>query len=206
MKVLLLVDVQYDFLPGGKLAVQNGDLIIPIINDITQYFDLVIATQDWHPQNHISFASNHSDKSPFEKILLDNIEQVLWPDHCIQGSLGADLSKDLNTNVIETIFRKGTDAKIDSYSGFFDNGHLKSTGLSYYLKEKQTERLYVAGLAADFCVYYTIKDALAEGFDTCLIEDATQPINADNFVEVKKDILQRGGKIITSRDIKSSFT
>nr|WP_242604314.1 isochorismatase family protein [Legionella brunensis] len=129
MKTLIILDVQNDFLPGGSLAVPNSEVIIPIINELQPHFDLVIATQDWHPPNHKSFASNHSGRSSFEKIFLNEVEQTLWPDHCVQGSHGAEFHPQLATQAIEAIFRKGTTADIDSYSGFYDNGHDKSTGL-----------------------------------------------------------------------------
>lgn len=200
MKALLLIDIQNDFLPGGALAVPDGDVIIPIINQLQPQFDLVIATQDWHPQGHKSFASNHAGKKVFEKIDLDGLEQVLWPDHCVQGTAGAEFSKQLDMKKVEAVFRKGTNADIDSYSGFYDNGHRKSTGLADYLRGKNIQQVYMAGLAGDYCVYYSAKDALKEGFDTYIIEDATRPINREGFEQAKKDILQLGGKVILSAE------
>lgn len=200
MKALLLIDIQNDFLPGGALAVPDGDVIIPIINQLQPQFDLVIATQDWHPQGHKSFASNHAGKKVFEKIDLDGLEQVLWPDHCVQGTAGAEFSKQLDMKKVEAVFRKGTNADIDSYSGFYDNGHRKSTGLADYLRGKNIQQVYIAGLAGDYCVYYSAKDALKEGFDTYIIEDATRPINREGFEQAKKDILQLGGKVILSAE------
>lgn len=181
MKTLIIIDVQYDFLPDGNLAVVDGDQIIPVINNIIPHFDMVIATQDWHPADHQSFASNHKDKQPFEQIDLHGLDQTLWPDHCIQGSDGARLSEDINLNSIEAIFRKGMDIEIDSYSGFYDNGHRRSTGLAGYLKEKGATKLYCCGLAADYCVYYSMKDALAEGFEVHLIAEGTRPISEENY-------------------------
>jgi len=201
MKALLLIDIQNDFLPGGALAVPQGDEIIPIVNKLQPQFNLVVATQDWHPPDHKSFASNHEGKKVFEKIDLDGLEQVLWPDHCVQGTAGAELSKQLDTKKVEAIFRKGTDPEIDSYSGFYDNGHRKSTGLADYLKGKKIKELYIAGLAGDYCVYYSAKDAIAEGFTTHIIEDATRPIHQENFEKARQDILQIGGKVILSTDI-----
>ena len=128
MKALILVVIQNDFLPKGNLPVPDGDQIIPIVNKIEKQFELVVATQDWHPARHKSFASNHEEKNPFEVIDLNGLEQTLWPDHCVQGTSGADFPDQLNMNRVEAIFRKGTDAEIDSYSGFYDNGHRKSTG------------------------------------------------------------------------------
>ncbi len=201
MKALLLIDIQNDFLPGGALAVPEGNQIIPIVNKLQEQFDLVVATQDWHPQNHKSFASNHAGKQPFEQIELLGLPQVLWPDHCLQISPGADLATDLQVHKIETIFRKGTNPEIDSYSGFYDNGHLKSTGLADYFRGKGVQQVYIAGLAGDYCVYYSAKDALQEGFDTYLIEDACRPLSHDAFEQVKQDVISRNGKVIRSSSI-----
>jgi len=177
MKALVIIDLQNDFIPGGSLAVHGGDEIVPIINELQHKFELVIATQDWHPLDHFSFAENHSGKKEFEVIKLNGIDQTLWPVHCVQNSKGAAFSPELNSEKIEAIFRKGTNKEIDSYSGFYDNAHLKSTGLSGYLKDKGVTKLYFCGLAADYCVYYSIMDALNEGFEAILIEDATKAIS-----------------------------
>jgi nicotinamidase/pyrazinamidase len=201
MKTLVIVDAQYDFMPRGALEVNNGDKIVPVINQIQDKFDLVVATQDWHPKGHSSFASSHEGKEKFEKIDWRGMEQVLWPDHCVQGSEGAKIHADLNTNAIEAIFRKGMNPKIDSYSGFYDNGHEKSTGLNGYLNEKKAEELYFCGLAADICVYFTIKDALKEGYKVNLIKDATRPLDEDDFNEQQKELRSKGVKIIESNDI-----
>ncbi|QYA25001.1 bifunctional nicotinamidase/pyrazinamidase [Gramella sp. MT6] len=201
MKVLVLIDVQNDFMPGGALAVPKGDEIVPLINRLEEKFDLVIATQDWHPTGHASFASSHEGKKEFEAIKLDGLDQVMWPEHCIQNTQGAEFHPDLNTSRIEAIFRKGTNKKIDSYSGFYDNAHLKSTGLSGYLKEKKVEELYFAGLAAEYCVYFSIIDALGEGFKSILIEDATRALNNDEYEKARIDILRKGGKVIKSTEL-----
>jgi nicotinamidase/pyrazinamidase len=179
MNALLIVDIQNDFLPGGALAVPEGDQVIPVINKLvaSEGFDLIIATQDWHPENHRSFASNHVQKNPGEVIDLNGLKQVLWPDHCIQGTAGAEFSQQLQMDKVEAIFRKGMDPEIDSYSGFYDNGHRKNTGLTGYLKERTVEKLFVCGLAADYCVKFTVLDALKEGFETVLFEDATRAVN-----------------------------
>ncbi|WP_242928489.1 bifunctional nicotinamidase/pyrazinamidase [Pontibacter vulgaris] len=198
MKALLLIDIQNDFLPGGALAVPEGDQIIPIVNQLQELFELVVATQDWHPQNHKSFASNHEGKQVFEQIELLGLPQVLWPDHCLQSTSGAELPLELPANKIEAIFRKGMNPEIDSYSGFYDNGYLKSTGLADYLRGKGVKQVYIAGLAGDYCVYYSAKDALQEGFETYLIEDATRPISKEGFETAKTDILAKGGYIIQS--------
>jgi len=201
MKALVVIDVQNDFIPGGQLEIQQGDLIVPVINRLQKYFDLVVATQDWHPQNHKSFASNHSNKKPFDEINLYGIKQILWPDHCVQGSKGAEFHPDLEINKIAAIFRKGMDPEIDSYSGFYDNGHQMSTGLSGYLKEKGITEIYFCGLAADICVYYTIKDSLKEGFFATLIEDASRPLSNDAFISIKNDLTKMGVRIISSNEI-----
>ena len=201
MKTLILVDVQNDFMPGGALAVPNGDEIVPLINKLQQKFDLVIATQDWHPEGHASFASSHPGSEEFEVIKLDGLDQVMWPEHCIRNTQGADFHPDLKTSGIEAIFRKGTDKKIDSYSGFFDNAHLKSTGLTGYLKEKNAQDLYIVGLAAEYCVYFSVKDALEEGFNVTLIEDGTRALKQEDYKEARIDILRRGGKVLHSEDL-----
>jgi nicotinamidase/pyrazinamidase len=201
MKALLLIDIQNDFLPGGALAVPKGDEIIQIVNALQPKFDLIVATQDWHPKDHKSFASQHKGKNIFEVIDLDGLQQVLWPDHCVQGTPGAEFSDKLEMNKVEAIFRKGTDSHIDSYSGFYDNGHRKTTGLAHYFRGMNVTEVYIAGLAADYCVYYSVKDSLHEGFKTFFIEDATRAINAEAFENTKKNITDKGGKIINSNSL-----
>lgn len=201
MKTLIIVDVQNDFIPGGSLEIANGDRIIPVINRLLEQFDLVIATQDWHPQEHMSFASNHSDRKPFEKAIVQGMEETLWPNHCVQGTRGAEFHPELQTNRIAAIFRKGMNPKVDSYSGFYDNHHKISTGLSGYLKEKGVTKIHFCGLAADICVYFTIKDAISEGFSAILIEDASQPLNMKDFESIKKWLTAKGVKIKHSQDI-----
>lgn len=196
MKALIVVDIQNDFLQGGSLAVQGGNEIIPVINSIQEKFDLVVATQDWHPKGHKSFASQHSNKSVYDKIDLNGIEQVLWPDHCVQGTVGAEISSELNQNKIEAIFRKGMNTTIDSYSGFYDNGKLKCTGLGDFLKGRGVKEIFVCGLAADYCVYFTAKDALELGFTSTIIENATKAIDVSNFENIKRNFIQSGGSII----------
>lgn len=201
MKTLIIVDVQNDFMPGGSLAVPGADRIIPVINQLQEHFDLIIATQDWHPQNHTSFSSNHQGKNPFEKITIEGMEETLWPDHCVQGSQGAELYAGMETNKIAVIFRKGMNPEVDSYSGFYDNHRKISTGLSGYLKEKGVKNVFFCGLAADICVYFTIKDAINEGFSARLIEDASQPLNALDYLRIKEELEGKGVIIMTSEDI-----
>jgi nicotinamidase/pyrazinamidase len=203
MKALILVDLQNDFCPGGALEVKEGDQVIPIANELMNTFDLVVATQDWHPANHGSFAANHLWRYPGQVIELDGLEQILWPIHCVQDSFGAQFVKTLETDKIDDIFVKGTDPKIDSYSGFFDNGHRKATGLGDYLKDKGVTAVYVMGLALDYCVKYTVLDAIELGFDTYLIEDATRAVNlaegdADKAVS---EMEAKGAHIIQSTTI-----
>lgn len=200
MKALLIVDVQNDFLPGGALQVPEGDRIIPVINNIQKYFRLIVATRDWHPVNHGSFASNHAGKKPGEMIRLHGQSQILWPDHCVQGSPGAEISPLLNQALINNVIFKGSDPDIDSYSAFYDNGHLKETGLHAYLKRNGITTLYVTGLAADYCVYYTVKDAVLLGYETYLLTDATRGVNmqADDTQKAFEELRRIGAQLMTS--------
>ena len=198
MNALIIVDVQNDFLPGGALAVKNGDAVIPVINALQGHFDLVVATQDWHPADHKSFASSHPDKKVFEEIMLDGLLQVLWPDHCVQETNGAEFSSLLNTKKIEAIFRKGMDKNIDSYSGLFDNGKKKATGMNDYLKGRGITSIYVCGLATDYCVYFTALDGLEMGFQSTIISDATRAIDEQNFKQLLEIFKSKGGKEIKS--------
>ncbi len=201
MKALILVDIQNDFLPGGPLPVPEGDAIIPLVNHLQDCFDLVVATQDWHPAGHQSFASAHAGKKAFDTIILQGMQQTLWPDHCVQGTDGASFSTLLNMNKPEAIFRKGMNPEIDSYSGFYDNGHLKSTGLAGYLRDKNVTGVYLAGLAGDICVYSTGMDSLKENFFTFIIQDATRPLNREHFRKHMQDFSAIGGKLIQSQDL-----
>jgi len=176
MKTLVLVDIQNDFLPGGALAVPHGDDVVPIANRVQPAFELVVATQDWHPPRHGSFASSRPGRKAGEVAELAGLPQVLWPDHCVQGSRGAEFAAALQMNRVEAIFRKGTDPAIDSYSGFFDNGHRKSTGLGDYLKGRGASEVYVLGLATDYCVKFTALDARKLGFRTFLVEDGSRGV------------------------------
>lgn len=203
MKAIIVVDIQNDFLPGGALAVQEGDQIIPIVNKLMKKFDLVVATQDWHPQEHGSFASNHKHMNPGDHIMLYGLDQILWPDHCVQQSSGADFSNDLDVSTINNIFRKGTDILIDSYSGFFDNGKKKETGLDNYLKSKGVEMVFVVGLATDYCVKYTAIDAAELGYRTFVIPDATKAVNLQDgdFEKAIEEMKSKGVGVINSVEI-----
>lgn len=195
---LIIVDMQYDFLPGGALAVPEGDKIIPTINQLQPYFDVNIATQDWHPPHHSSFASEYPEYQPFETIELNGAPQTLWPDHCLKGSQGAQLVQELDQKPIEAIIRKGVEPELDSYSGFYDNNHQRSTGLTSYLREKLVNTVYCCGLAADVCVYYTAKDAAQLGFNTYIINDATCAIDTEQYHNLKQNLQSLGVQFINA--------
>ena len=198
MNALLLIDIQNDFMPGGRLAVPDGDAILPLVNALQPQFDLVVASQDWHPAGHRSFASSHPGHAAYDEITWQGLPQMLWPDHCVQATPGADLHPTLDTRRVEAIFRKGTDPDIDSYSAFFDNGHRKATGLATYLRGRGVTRVYLAGLAADYCVYFSAKDALAEGFETIVLAEATRAISVEGWAAAQADLRQRGGHVVSN--------
>jgi nicotinamidase/pyrazinamidase len=203
MKALIIVDIQNDFLPGGALAVDQGDEIIPIVNRLIPNFDLVIATQDWHPADHGSFASNHSGKKPGDSIVLHGLPQILWPDHCIQNSPGAEFNPKLRTDLITKIFRKGTDKTVDSYSGFFDNGKKLDTGLNDYLKNVKVTQVFIVGLATDYCVKFTAIDAVESGFETTVIADATRAVNLQkgDYEKALDEMRTKGVRVALSNSI-----
>ena len=177
MKTLLLVDIQNDFLPGGALAVPGGDAIVPVVNGTIPQYDLVVATQDWHPPDHGSFAANHPGRAPFEQGALDGLPQTLWPVHCVQNTGGALFAPGLHTREIARVFPKGMNARVDSYSGFYDNGRRAGTGLTEWLKAHRAVDLAICGLATDYCVKFTVLDALREGFHVTLLTDACRGVN-----------------------------
>lgn len=179
---LLVIDMQPDFCPGGTLAVAGGDEIIPLINSLAPRFDHVILTQDWHPAGHISFASSHPGKQPYQQIEASYGSQTLWPDHCLQHSPGADLHPALDIPHTELILRKGFRREIDSYSGFLENDHMTRTGLAGYLKDRGLTRLFLCGLAYDFCVRYSAVDGKNLGFQSIVVEDATRAVNLPGSV------------------------
>ena len=205
MRALVLVDLQYDFMPGGALAVADGDETVPIAAKLTPRFDIVVATQDWHPKDHKSFAVNNPGKQVGELGELGGLPQVMWPAHCVQGTHGAELHESLERSKITAVFRKGIDAGIDSYSGFFDNGHKKATGLGDWLKQKRVDKLYVLGLATDYCVKFTCLDGRQQGFDVWLIEDGCRGVNlqAGDSDKAIAEMRDAGATIITSGAISS---
>ncbi|GHE46568.1 bifunctional nicotinamidase/pyrazinamidase [Sphingobacterium griseoflavum] len=192
MKALIIVDVQYDFLPNGRLPVPEGDQVIAPINRIQGNYDVVVATQDWHPPDHQSFVSQHPESNLYDKITVQGLEQVIWPDHCVQGSVGAGIAADLDTYLVAAIFRKGMDREIDSYSGFFDNGYRKDTGLAGYLQAKGVDEVHVCGVAADYCVFFTAMDSLRKGFKTAIVLEATRAIDPHLFA-TKLDLFRAEG-------------
>ena len=193
---LIIIDMQNDFCPGGALAVTDGDKIIEPINGAQKEFDTIILTQDWHPKEHSSFASNHSTEV-YSTIEMDYGPQILWPNHCIQGSTGANFHKNLNTNNSDLILRKGCNPKIDSYSAFFENDKTTPTGLDGYLVKKEIKQLYLCGLAFDYCVLYSALDGVNLGFDVFIFQDLTRAIDLNNSEEIaKKTMLEKGIKLI----------
>ena len=203
MKALYIIDIQNDFCPGGALAVDEGDQIIPVVNRLQDNFDLIIMSQDWHPADHGSFAANHEGTNPGEIIDLHGLDQILWPVHCVQGSHGAEFVEGLNTHKVAAIFRKGTDVTIDSYSGFYDNGQRASTGAFGYLKELEVTDLYLVGLATDYCVKFTAMDGNRLGFNTYVIKDACRGVNLQpGDVDRALEEMQTAGiKVINSSQL-----
>lgn len=200
--VLIVVDVQYDFLPGGSLAVAGGDQIIPLVNKLGRKFANVVLTQDWHPAGHVSFASNHPNAKPFDVIDLPYGAQVLWPDHCVWETHGAELSAELDLPHAQLIIRKGYNEMVDSYSGFQEADRRTKTGLEGYLRERGLSRLFVTGLATDFCVAWTALGARAAGFETCVVEDATRAIDADgSLAKAWGDMAAAGVHRLVASDI-----
>ena len=194
---LILVDLQNDFVEGGALAVPDGMAVVAIANRIIGDFDLVVATQDWHPADHQSFASQHSGVSIGQQFMLNGLPQTAWPDHCIQETFGAELVAGLDTHRIAKIVRKGTDKSIDSYSGFFDNGHQKSTGLAEFMKSKGVDQVAVMGLATDYCVRFTALDAVKEGFETILLLDGCRGVELQpgDIAKAIEELKQAGVKV-----------
>ncbi len=190
---LLVIDVQNDFCPRGALPVPDGDAVVPVINALAEHFAHRILTQDWHPPDHLSFASSHVGRAPFEITTLDYGEQVLWPDHCVQGTAGAEFHSGLETTGAELVIRKGFRREIDSYSAFYENDRRTPTGLTGYLRTRGFERVFLTGLATDFCVGFSAVDACREGFEVFLIEDACRAIDLDGSLADTRDRLGASG-------------
>lgn len=203
MTALILVDLQNDFMPGGALPVQDGDKILPAINRLLNAkFDAIIATKDWHPAQHGSFATTHG-KAVYDKVILNGLEQILWPEHCVQGSPGAEFSPGWDHSKVDKIIFKGIEKETDSYSTFYDNAHRRSTGLFDLLKEKKISKLYIAGLATDYCVKFSALDAIDLGFEIYVITDACKAVNIHPQDEIKalKEMEQAGAHLITSKEL-----
>ena len=202
---LILVDLQNDFCPGGSLAVPGGDEVIDVANQLQPMFDTVVATQDWHPHDHTSFAINHAGQSVGDTLLIENTQQILWPAHCIQDTNGAEFHPRLDTSHIKSIFHKGVEKNIDSYSAFFDNAHQRSTGLGDYLRQLGIENVYVMGLATDYCVKYSSLDAAALGFNVFVIEDGCRSVelHSGDTEQAYADMRAAGVKLVHSPDILS---
>lgn len=207
MKALILVDLQNDFVPGGALAVPGGDAVIPVANRLMPKFDLVVATQDWHPPDHLSFASQYADLQPGDEITLDGLPQVLWPDHCIRGTHGAEFVAALDVGQIDRVFAKGTDREFDSYSGFFDNAKRRSTGLDEFLRDRGVTDVFVMGLATDYCVKFTAIDAVQLGLQTHLISDGCRGVelNAGDCQRALQSMQDQGIRLLTTGDLNSSI-
>jgi nicotinamidase/pyrazinamidase len=204
MTALILVDIQNDFLPGGALAVKEGDQIIPIVRQLLEkHFDTIVATKDWHPPNHGSFAVTHG-KRPGEHTILDGIDQILWPVHCVQGTPGADFGPGWDTSKVQKVFYKGTEQNVDSYSTFFDNEHRKSTGLEKYLRDRAITDIYLAGLTTDYCVKYSVLDARTLGFNTYVIQDGCRAVNLEEGDEkhALDSMRTAGAQILNSKQLK----
>jgi nicotinamidase/pyrazinamidase len=202
-KALIITDIQNDFCPGGALAVPEGDEIIPTINELSKKFEKIIATQDWHPENHVSFAVNHPNKNEYDVIEYKGIEQVLWPKHCVPGTKGAKFHPDLDTKNVNLILRKGNNPEIDSYSAFKENDKKTLTGLEGYLRNCGIKRTYFTGLALDYCVFYSALDSNELGFETYVIIDATKGIDSPegNTDKSLSKMKKEGIKIIKSSDL-----
>ncbi len=210
---LLIIDVQVDFCPGGRLAIAEGDAVVPIINGLMARFEHVIVTQDWHPAGHHSFASTHMGKRAYESIAAPYGEQTLWPDHCVQGTAGAEFHPELNIATAELILRKGYHREIDSYSAFLENDRQTPTGLAGYLRERGLRRLFVAGLAYDFCVRYSALDGKRLGFETIVIEDACRSVNlsgdlrgsqSGSVAATREEFAKEGIRAVGSAEIGSA--
>ncbi|OGT53269.1 MAG: nicotinamidase [Gammaproteobacteria bacterium RIFCSPHIGHO2_12_FULL_42_13] len=206
-RALIIVDLQNDFCTGGSLAVPESDAVIPIVNKLQAYFDLVIATKDWHPHDHMSFASTHPGQKVGDIINMNSIPQILWPNHCVQDTPGSQLHPQLQTASVNKIIFKGTDKTIDSYSAFFDNAHSRETGLNHYLQGENIKEIYIAGLATDYCVKYSTLDALKQGYSVYVIEDACRGVglNSGDVAKAIEEMRVAGAKITQSQAVLQHF-
>ena len=204
MKALIIVDLQNDFLPGGALPVPHGDEVVPLADGLQRSFELVLATQDWHPPDHGSFAANHPGKKPGDHIILDGIEQILWPVHCVQNTYGAEFAAAFDTSRIAHVFHKGIERNIDSYSTFFDNAHRRHTGLADYLKKRSIREIYLMGLALDYCVKYSALDARQLGLNTYIILDGCRGIelNPGDIGRALDEMKRVGAVLLQSSDVR----
>jgi nicotinamidase/pyrazinamidase len=202
-RALVIVDLQNDFLRGGALPVPCGDDVVDVINRVQERFDLVLATQDWHPRSHVSFADNHPGHKPGDVIEVDGLPQILWPVHCVEHTRGAALCGRLDAGRVARVFYKGIDPRVDSYSAFFDNAQRRATGLKDYLGEAGVRELFIAGLATDYCVRYSARDARRLGFDVCVILDACRGIDVrpGDTAEALEEVQRLGARLVASRDI-----
>ena len=203
MNALIIVDLQNDFLPGGALPVPHGDEVIPLANELQRRFELVVATQDWHPPDHGSFAANHPGKKPGDRVMLDGTEQILWPVHCVQNTHGAEFAAEFDTSRVAHVFHKGIDPMIDSYSTFFDNAHRRETGLADYLKKRAINEIYLMGLALDYCVKYSALDARQLGLSTRVILDGCRGIEleAGDIGRALDEMKRAGAVLLKSTDL-----
>lgn len=202
MRALIIVDVQNDFCPGGALEVPRGDQVIPVINNLIERFDNIVQTQDWHPKGHWSFASSYQGKEPFDTTTLEYGEQVLWPDHCVQGEKGSEFHPNLHTTPTQLVIRKGFRKSIDSYSAFYENDFKTKTGLTGYLRDRNIDTLYVTGLATDFCVKWSVLDGLKEGFQVNVVDDAIRGIDINGSVDqAVKEMKDAGATFVHSGEV-----
>ena len=201
---LIIVDVQNDFCPGGRLAVPDGDAVVPVVNSIVGLFPLAVATQDWHPVGHVSFASSHPGTKPFDSITVEGVGQTLWPEHCVQESEGAELHPGFGTGPVRVVLRKGLNKGLDSYSAFYENDRKTNTGLGHFLRGMGASDLVVCGLATDFCVRYTVLDALELGFRVTVIEDAVRGVDQPegSVQEAIKSMKEKGARFAPARELR----
>lgn len=200
-KALIIVDLQNDFCAGGSLAVPGGDEVVPIANQLQGQFELIIATQDWHPYDHVSFAANHEGSAVGDVVMVDDIPQVLWPVHCVQGTKGAEFHPDFDTRHVKKIFHKGTNSKVDSYSAFYDNEHLRATGLTDYLHSEGVTEVYLIGLATDYCVKYSALDAVHDGFKVYVMTEGCRGVelNAGDINRALEEMQAAGVVLLKPR-------